>query len=218
MKTKIDKFVLIKFYFLRLLMLIRGFFKSFFIKKKGKVFLGKKVILRNKKFIKIDGSIRIGDYTELDGYSIGGIEIGKDSKIGKFVIMRASSNYYNPGKGIKIGDNFSIGDYSFFGAHGGIEIGNDVIMGQSIRFHAQNHYFDKDELIRLQGEHSKGIKIGNNCWIGSGVVFLDGVTVGDNVVIGANSLVCKDIPSNTLSVGSPAKVIKKIGSINNEKK
>jgi acetyltransferase-like isoleucine patch superfamily enzyme len=62
--------------------------------------------------------------------------------------------------------------------------------------------------IRLQGVTNKGIKIGNNCWIGSGAVFLDGVSVGDGCVIGANTLVNKSIPANSIVAGNPVRIIK----------
>ncbi len=189
---------------------IRGRIKSIGIKGKNKkIQCGKKVQIRNKRFIHIEGKIKIRDYVEIDGISKNGIQIGDNAIIGKYSIMRASSTLLNLGKGIKIGNNFSCGDYTFFGASGGIEIGNDVIMGQNVRFHALNHNYKNDELIRLQGVTAKGIKIGNNCWVGAGVTFLDGVTIGDGCVIGADSVVTKSVPSNSVIVGNPAKIIKK---------
>lgn len=59
-------------------------------------------------------------------------------------------------------------------------------------------------------EYAKPITVGNNVWIGGNVVVLHGVTIGDNVVIGAGSIVNKNIPSNSVAVGNPCKVIKKI--------
>lgn len=59
-------------------------------------------------------------------------------------------------------------------------------------------------------EYALPIKVGNNVWIGGGVNVMPGVTIGDNVVIGAGSVVTKDIKSNSVAVGSPCKVIKKI--------
>ena len=101
-----------------------------------------------------------------------------------------------------------VGDFCFFGSAGGIEIGNDVMMGQNVRFHAQNHNYSGEELIREQGVNSKGIKIGNNCWIGSGVVFLDGVTIGNGCVIGSNTVVTKSFPDNSVVVGYAGKKLK----------
>lgn len=60
------------------------------------------------------------------------------------------------------------------------------------------------------------VKIGRNCWIGAGAVIVPGVTIGDNVVIGAGSVVTKDIPSNTVAVGNPCKVIREIGERDKE--
>ena len=81
-----------------------------------------------------------------------------------------------------------------------------------MRFHASNPKFDNlDEPIKNQGVECRGIYVGNNCWIGAGAVLLDGVTVGDGCVIGANAVVTKDIPDNSVVVGSPAKIIRKRG-------
>ena len=55
----------------------------------------------------------------------------------------------------------------------------------------------------------KPVKIGNRSWIGANTIILPGVTIGDNTVIGAGSIVTKDIPSNVIAVGSPARVIRK---------
>ena len=59
-------------------------------------------------------------------------------------------------------------------------------------------------------EYAKPIKVGNNVWIGGNVVVLPGVTIGDNVVIGAGSIVNKSIPPNSVAVGNPCKVIKRM--------
>ena len=59
-------------------------------------------------------------------------------------------------------------------------------------------------------EYAKPIKVGNNVWFGGNVCVLPGVTIGDNVVIGAGSVVNKDIPSNVVAVGNPCKVVQEI--------
>lgn len=83
-------------------------------------------------------------------------------------------------------------------------------MGQNIRFHAQNHKFNNVNVpIRNQGTTQKGIVIEDDCWIGSGSVFLDGVKVGKGSVIGANSLVNKNIDPYSVAVGNPVRVVKK---------
>lgn len=195
----------------RLMELIRGFFKGIGLKgNKKRLLVGKKTMLLHKSHIKVGKSVQINDYVEINGLSKNGVILGDNVKIGKYSIIRGSGSISNLGKGIKFGKGSCCGDYCFFGCSGGIEIGEDVIMGQNVRFHSQNHkYEDKNVIIKNQGVVSKGIKVGNNCWIGSGCVILDGVTIGNGCVLGANTLVTKDIEDNSVVVGQPARVIKK---------
>ena len=71
-----------------------------------------------------------------------------------------------------------------------------------------NHTTDGNNLIKYQLSTIKSISIGQDCWIGSGAKILAGVTIGNGAVIGANSVVTKDIPPFAIAVGSPARVIK----------
>lgn len=204
--TNIEK---IKYYFDILEMLIRGNIKFLFHKKKSyKILIGRHTKIKNKKRIHFNGSLKIADYVELNGLAKNDIYFGSNISLGKYTIMRGSGRIEGLGKGIKIGDNFGCGDFCFFGSAGGIEIGNDVIMGQNVRFHAQSHNYEGKDLIRCQGVTSKGIKIGNNCWIGSGVVFLDGITIGDGCVIGSNTVITKSFPDNCVIVGNPGRILK----------
>ena len=66
--------------------------------------------------------------------------------------------------------------------------------------------------LRLKGlQYNLPIHIGKNCWLGAGVIVLPGITIGDNSVIGASSVVTKDIPANVVAVGNPCKVLREIG-------
>ena len=78
-----------------------------------------------------------------------------------------------------------------------------------MRFYTAEHPTNPVERNKLL-EYARPIKIGNNVWIGGNVTVISGVTIGDNVTIGAGSAVVKDIPSNSIAVGNPCKVIKKI--------
>lgn len=177
------------------------------------IFLGRRVTIIGKSYLNIGKGTTIEDNVVIDAFSENGINFGSNVKIGANTIVNGSGSLKISGKGMDIGDNSSVGEYSYFGCAGGIEIGKDVIMGQNIRFHAQNHNFQSLEIpIKDQGTYQSGIKINDNCWIGAGVTFLDGITVGSGCVIGANTLVNKSIPDNSVAVGSPVRIIKKRGN------
>lgn len=190
--------------------LIRGKLRSFGFKKIGKkFFLGSHTRLLLKQNMTFGNNVRIGDYTSIDALSKSGIIFGDGVKIGDYSKIIGSGSISNIGEGLYIGNNSFFSEYTFFGAAGGIKIGNDVISGQNVRFHAENHkYSESNILIRNQGVSHLGIKIGNNCWIGAGAVFLDGSEIGDGCVVAANSVVTKKFPNNVIIGGIPAKIIK----------
>ena len=68
------------------------------------------------------------------------------------------------------------------------------------------------QLREMGLQYNKPVRIGNNCWLGAGVLVMPGVTIGDNSVIGAGSVVTKDVPANVIAVGNPCKVIREISS------
>lgn len=80
-----------------------------------------------------------------------------------------------------------------------IIIGRNCLFGENVKLYDHNHIFkDINIPISEQGYTSSPIVIGNNCWIGSNVTILKGVSIGDNVVIGANCLIYRDVPSNSI--------------------
>jgi acetyltransferase-like isoleucine patch superfamily enzyme len=190
----------------RALMLLRGFLKT-----RQKVFIGKNTKILNVSNITFGKNVTIGSHCQIDGYASEKIHLGDCVKIGCFSKLLSTSHFSKFGKGLKMGNNSAIGDFTHFGAPGGIEIGNDVIMGSYISFHSENHNFlDTTQLIREQGVTSKGIVLGNNIWVGAKVTFLDGCQVGDNSVVAAGAVVNGVYPPNSIIGGVPAKVIKAI--------
>ena len=90
-----------------------------------------------------------------------------------------------------------------------VTIGDDCFIGPNVSIYTACHSTDSVERNSRQ-EWAKPVTIGHNVWIGGSVTILPGVTIGDNVSIGAGSVVVKDIPSNSIAVGNPCKVIKNI--------
>jgi len=95
---------------------------------------------------------------------------------------------------------------------GSIIIEDNVMLGSGVQIYTSNHRYDikgKDSID--QGYSSpKSVFLRKGCWLGANVIVLNGVTIGENSVIGAGSIVTKSIPSNVVAVGSPAKIVKKI--------
>lgn len=90
-----------------------------------------------------------------------------------------------------------------------VKFGDNVFIGPNCGFYTAGHPVDVKQ--RNSGlEYAKPITVGNNVWFGGNVIVLPGVTIGDNTIIGAGSVVTKDIPSNVIAVGNPCKVIKSI--------
>lgn len=92
---------------------------------------------------------------------------------------------------------------------GKVVFGDNVFIAPSCGFHTSGHPIDFER--RNQGlEYAYPITVGNNVWIGAGVQVMPGVTIGNNVVIGGGSVVVRDIPSDSVAVGNPCKVIRAI--------
>lgn len=114
------------------------------------------------------------------------------------------------GRYISVGENFYANHGLVILDAGTVTFGDDVFIGPGCGFHTAGHPIDFRQ--RNQGlEYAYPIKVGSNVWIGAAVSVMPGVTIGDNVVIGAGSVVVKDIPSDSVAVGNPCRVIRKIG-------
>ncbi len=93
---------------------------------------------------------------------------------------------------------------------GVLTFGDNCLVGPRCIFRTANHNFSSNEIpIRHQGHTTQNIQIGNDVWLGANVIVLPGVTIGNHVVIGAGSVVTKDLPDFSVAVGNPARVIKK---------
>ena len=133
-----------------------------------------------------------------------------DSKmeINNVYISKGCTITSNHGAEVKIAKGY-IGPYSTIVARQKIIINSHFSIAEMVVIRDQNHRFDlSDELLEKQGFESAPIIIGTNVWIAAKATILKGVTIGDNVVVGAHALVNKKITSNSVAVGIPAKKIK----------
>lgn len=91
-----------------------------------------------------------------------------------------------------------------------IYIGDYTMIGPNVTIATAGHPILPE--LRQRGlQYNMPVRIGQNCWIGAGAIIMPGVTIGDHVVIGAGSIVTKDIPSNVVAVGNPCKVMREVG-------
>ena len=112
-----------------------------------------------------------------------------------------------------VGD-ITIGDHTRIGLGntiiGPVKIGNEVIIAQNAVLSALNHKFeDVTKSILNQGVETDQITISNNVWIGANSAILAGVHIGEHVVVGAGSVVTKDVPPYSVVVGNPARIVKR---------
>ncbi|WP_431061044.1 acyltransferase [Weissella paramesenteroides] len=192
--------------------IIRGMIRGiFFNKKEGLLFVGKKVKIMNSQNIELGRNVKFESYSEIQGLANEKIIFGNNVTIGKGVQIRPSSYYGvgHIGDGLVIEDNSSIGPNGFIGCAGKVQIGKQVMIGPNVTIIAENHNFnDQNMTIKNQGVNQKGVKISDNVWIGANVTILDGVYIHSNTVIGANTLVTKDIPANTVFYNKRTPILK----------
>lgn len=145
--------------------------------------------------VKMGKNVRVYDFTNLYG-----CEIGDDTKIGTFVEIQ---------KGAKIGSRCKISSHSFICE--GVTIEDEVFIGHSVTFINDRHPRATAAGGGLQTEADwvcVGTVVKRGASIGSGVTLLCGVTVGENALVGAGSVVTKDVPPNSVVAGNPAKPMK----------
>lgn len=143
------------------------------------------------------------------------ISVGEDTEFYREVCLTAN-NIYHPGQPvIKIGYHCIIGARTHITAINGIEIGDYLLTGDNVLITDNAHGSSNYEMLNIPPTDRSlvskgGVKIGDYVWVGDKVTILPGVTIGSNVIIGANSVVTTDIPDNCVVAGIPAKMVKRM--------
>lgn len=168
-----------------------------------KIYHVKKRVPENNSKIKIGNSTKVSSSAILEVNDGGSIQIGDRCRIFEGVIIKTY------GGKIIIGDDCSINPYCVIYGHGGLNIGNGVRIATHTVIIPANHNFSaKDSPIYMQGLTAKGIVIEDNVWIGANSTILDNVIIQHGAVIGAGSVVNKNILKESIYAGVPAKKIK----------
>ena len=201
---------------LNVIRLLNSFFLPLFLIHKYNFYIGMPSIIELNSFsFKIDDNVIIGPFAEL---IIGdSSDSAKKSFVNRFLKIK---NYFGKYKKVRnkemnliIESNVLIGSHANIRANIGlVKIKKNTRVAQNVHIISSNHSYS-DIIKQNWNSHDikkVGVTIGENVWIGSNVVLLPGVTLGDYSVIGAGSIVTRNVPSREVWAGNPAKFIKKI--------
>lgn len=190
----------------------RSVFLPFFCKRFGKkTVIGRGVTIRQPSRIAFGRGVIVDDYAMIDVRSPADgrtTEVGID--IGDHVLIGRASLVTTKGGLIKLGDACNISSSCRIATRSRIEIGESTLIAAYCYIGCGNHSIDdlSKPIIEQQMDVRGGVKIGKHVWIGARATILDGVTIGDNAVVGAHSLVREDVPANAVVAGTPARVIR----------
>lgn len=129
---------------------------------------------------------------------------GRQLDPSNFIALPFHTDY---GAEIYFGKNAFVNQDCLFIDRGGIYVGDHVLIGPRCTIISVNHGLASDQrgVLDLRPVHLE-----KNCWLGANVTILPGITVGENAIVGAGAVVTKDVPANTVVVGNPARIIRKL--------
>lgn len=153
-------------------------------------------ILKNHSGSETGNNLRFGDFCNFTLYpKLRKIRFGNDINIRNYcnIIVGNDAELF-------LGNRFFMNNYCSINCLEKIEIGENTLFGEGVKLYDHNHEYSSEPEFKV--EHQKfrtaPVKIGKNCWLGSNVTVLKGVTIGDNTIIGAGCLVYKDVPANSV--------------------
>jgi acetyltransferase-like isoleucine patch superfamily enzyme len=195
---------------------VRGFFYRLILHMDGLAAIENNVRLRYTNHIKLGHGAYLDQGTYLHACPRG-ISIGDGTIVMHGAILHVYNFRNLPNSGIEIGRDSLIGEYSVIRGQGGVQIGRRVYTSPFTQIIAVNHVFEKpDRPFVEQGITAEGIVIEDDVWLGAGAIVTDGVTIGKGAVVAAGAVVTRDVPPHTVVGGVPAKKIKAIdGSVSN---
>jgi acetyltransferase-like isoleucine patch superfamily enzyme len=148
----------------------------------------------------------VGQYCYLDGQT-SFLRLGDDVHLARSCTLRAGE------RGITIYDGAGINTRTYVDGNGGVEVGRNALLSPGVQVISGNHVFDRTDVpIRNQGTAYGKVTIGEDCWLGTNVIVLPGVTIGRGSVVGAGAVVTGDLPDLSIALGVPARVVGRRGA------
>jgi len=150
-----------------------------------------------------NGLVFFGRWLELEIAVNGRVDFGRFVWIGDKTKIRCHEGR------VEIGDKTVMGQECTISAYQHVRIGQQCVIADRAMFIDFDHgVVEVERPIRLQGIYKRDVIVGSNVWIGYGACVLRGVSVGDNAIVGTNSVVTKDVPANAVVAGIPARIIR----------
>jgi acetyltransferase-like isoleucine patch superfamily enzyme len=172
--------------------------------------LGPNITMISARNWKIGKGVSIGGGSYLDFSSEEPIIFEDGVTIRENSWLQSRSGLNTKATSLHISQKTYIGPNAVIGLGGKVTIGQNVQIGAGLNIIAESHNADDSGLYTTGEVNRRGVSIGNNCWLGNNVTLLDGVEIGDGCVIGAGAIVTRPIPSFSLALGVPAKVVRSI--------
>jgi acetyltransferase-like isoleucine patch superfamily enzyme len=159
--------------------------------------------LRLRKRLQLDGFAFIGPGAELEIGKGAVLKLGRWSWIGHGCKIRVHEGECAIGAKSVLGQECTISAFQH------VSIGRECILADRVMLIDFDHgVVEVERPIRAQGIYKRDVRVGNNVWVGYGACFLRGATVGDNCVIGTNSVITKDLPADAVAAGVPARILR----------
>ncbi|MDY6796333.1 MAG: acyltransferase [Actinomycetota bacterium] len=178
--------------------------------RRGGVRCGPYVWISGKPDVALAGesSCSIGEGTfiptmiQIRGNDRGRIVVGRNCSLDTLCRLFAANDAT-----LSIGENVGVGPYDIINAFDNCTIGKNTMLSPYVNINCADHGMELGEPMRLQGGTYGPVVIGEDCWIGSQVVILKGVTIGEGAVVAAGAVVSRDVPPYAIAAGVPARVI-----------
>ena len=166
-------------------------------------FLRRRLLTRAGRRWRTDGMLFLGRGLELQVAKGARIDFGRFVWIGDGTKIRCHEGV------VEVGQKTVMGQECTISAYQRVRIGEQCVIADRAMFIDFDHgVVEVERPIRQQGIYKRDVEVGSNVWIGYGACILRGVRVGDNAIVGTNSVVTKDVPANAVVAGIPAKVIR----------
>ena len=185
---------------------VRGFLWSLLrLRRPRGLLLGRGIKFISAERLRFGRGVSLGHGCYLECSAIGGVSLGDNVTIREYGWLQCRSGLNARGGTVRIGDSVYIGPFAVLGAGGDLIIESGCQIGARLTVSAESHGTDDGSFV--SGAVSRrGVTIGRNCWIGNNVCVLDGVRIGERCVIGAGSVVTRNLPDGCIAYGVPARV------------